>query len=151
MSKYSHEEVKQYLDKNPDGFFSDFVKKTGSKMVPSNFSMIKTRYFKELAEKPTAPSTPAAVPPVSQSTSKTPAAQAPSDATPQEKRTYAQRRKSPHVVYSRLWFHSLVGMPKEAKDIVTNLVEQLNYSGVANLEVVELANPSQLEVREYTK
>jgi hypothetical protein len=68
-----------------------------------------------------------------------------------DKRHYSIRRKSPLKVYSRLWFHSMEGVPKETKDIIANLVQELNHSGVTNWELIELADPKQLEIREHTK
>jgi hypothetical protein len=52
------------------------------------------------------------------------------------------------AMYMKLWTKAV---SKDADVAIRDLVAALNKSGRSHLEVVELANPSMLEVREVTK
>ena len=125
--KYPPNQVRDFLDKNPKGTYTDFVLKTGSKMVPSNFSYIRRKYREEKSG--TLPS------------KKTEAI---------EKRAYT-RRKSPVKVYSRLWFISVEKLLQDPKAALLDLVNELCRSGRINCEMIELTTPHDIEVREITK
>jgi len=126
---YPKNVVSDFLDKNPDGTYHEFVAATKSKMVASNFNYIRRKYRLEKGNKP-------GIPPKKQDSTK--------------KRPYI--RKNSHLkVYSRIWFRSTEGMSPDTKEAIKDLVLELNRSGRTFWEIIELVNPPEIEIREITK
>jgi hypothetical protein len=134
--KYDPSVVRGYVDKFPEGTYTDFEAKHKTGMVPSNFTYIRRKYLDEKAGKVQAPA------------KKTPATT--SKKVVKEKRSYTYR-KSFMQVYSRIWFTSVEKLLQDPKAALADLVLELNRSGRMNCELVELASPNDIEIREKTK
>jgi hypothetical protein len=127
--KYPRSIVTNFVDKNPNGTYRDFIAATGSKMVASNFTYIRRKYRLEKGKKPGIPS---------------------KKQNPTGKRPYV-RRNSLLKVYSRIWFRSTEKMSAETKETIKDLVLELNRSGRTSWEVIELVIPPEIEIREITR
>jgi hypothetical protein len=125
---YPSNVVRDFIDKNPNGTYKQFVAATGSKMVASNFTYIRRRYRLEKANKGTSSK----------------------KQNPTGKRPYV-RRNSFLKVYSRIWSRSTEKMSAETKEAIKDLVLELNRSGRTFWEIIELVNPPEIEIREITK
>lgn len=127
MGKYDPKLVRDFLDKNPEGTYNEFAIKTGCKMVPSNFNYLRKRYFAEKS-------------------GKLPAKEAPGKPG---KRPYS--RRNPLSIYSQVYITPVESLLKDPKAVLADLISVLNKSGRTNWELVEMANPNNLEIRELTK
>lgn len=126
-NRYDPKLVRDFLDKNPDGTYNEFALKTGCKMVPSNFNYLRKRYFAEKS-------------------GKTPAKAA---ADNSGKRSYT--RRNPLNIYSQVYITPVESLLKDPKAVLADLISTLNKSGRTHWELVEMANPNNLEIRELTK
>jgi hypothetical protein len=127
--KYPRSIVTNFVDKNPNGTYRDFIAATGSKMVASNFTYIRRKYRLEKAGKARIPSRKQGG---------------------VEKRSYV-RKKSFLKVYSRIWSRPTEKMSTETKEAIKDLVQELNRSGRTSWEVIELVIPPEIEIREITR
>ena len=139
-NRYPPNLVRDFLEANPKGTYTDFVLKTGCKMVRSNYNYIRRKYR---VKKATAPVIPAA-------NQKSPAAPVKKAAVAPKKRSYV-RRNSPVKIYSRLWVTSVEALLQDPKKALSDLISQMNLVGRSNLEIIELTNPHNIEVREATR
>jgi hypothetical protein len=60
-------------------------------------------------------------------------------------------RRSPQKIYTTIWSKSIQDLGKEGTRAIKQLVEELSQDKVLNWEVVEIADPAVLEIRETTK
>lgn len=60
-------------------------------------------------------------------------------------------RRSPQRIYTTLWSKSLTELGGDGKRAVKELVKNLNQDKVINWEIVEIADPAVLEIREIAK
>jgi len=133
--RYPPSLVTDFLDKNPNGTFTEFEAQAHSGMVPSNFNYIRKKYRIQKGMKPLRDA-----PPQKESKAK----------DDKVKRSYV-RRKSALKVYSRVWSRSTVNMPKDTREAIHDLIVELNRSGRTYWEVIEILDPPELEIREVTK
>lgn len=60
-------------------------------------------------------------------------------------------RRSPQKIYTTLWSKPMKELGPEGAKAVKQLIDELNQDKVLNWEVVEMADPAVLEIREITK
>jgi hypothetical protein len=129
--RYDPRLVRDFIDKYPDGTYTEFALKTGSKMVPSNFTYIRRKYRDEKAGL------------VPKKVNTNP------EHNKNEKRSYT--RRTPLKIYSQVYFTSVEKLLQDPKAVLVDLVSTLNRTGRTNWEVIELTAPHNIEIREVTK
>jgi hypothetical protein len=142
MPSYPRNAVRDFLIKFPEGTYSDFAKQTGCGMSLSTFKYHRNNYRTSQIVIAKATQSTSSAKTVQQTNTST-------QAKGVEKRPYSRRATS--TVYETIWQHTTENIPKEAKDIIRNLVQQTNQSKRTNWEFIELSHPLQMEIREHVK
>lgn len=126
-NKHDGEAIKEFIRKKPDISAKQFFKESKWKNIPNSVF----RYYRDIVRKEL----------------NTPAISS-GHHTRKNSRMY---RRSLQRVYTTLWSGDAAQLGKEGISAIKQLVSDLNQDKVVKWEVIEMADPAVLEIRELTK
>ena len=123
MPSYDRKKIRAIISKDPEMSHRTFVSKSRIKISQSGFRYHRNAVLKALESEE-------------------------EDTPLPRKRPY---RRAQQRIYTSLWRRSTSELSEEAVVIIKDLVDELNRSGAVSWQLLEIADPPMLELREHTK